>query len=184
MLNIERSGEIVMLPKKIRMVLTFGLVISSLLLAWRPAEATGPCGPPGSAGCLSSYLNYYTNQVISSGNCNASSLPSGVATTVAVATDYPFSSNSWNAGWTGEMVLTNPSSTTATTFKLATYAGGFVGIGSNQSLTILAGDTIVVPFTRIFPGINPSSNMVFEVTVTPAANLTCQTVSYYTWEHD
>ncbi len=82
------------------------------------------------------------------------------------------------------MVLTNPSSTTATTFMLATYAGGFVGIGSNQPLTILAGDTIVVPFARLFPGISPSGNMVFEVTVTPAANLTCQTVNYYTWEHD
>jgi len=169
-----------MLPKKIRMALISGLVVFSLVFAYRPAEAQSCPFPP----CLSYNLSYYTNQRIYSGNCKKSKLPRAVETTVAATTDYPFSSNPWDSGWTGEMVLHNPNSSKASTFKLTTYQGGFVGIGASESLTILAGDTIVVPFTRVAIVLPSTDSERLEVTITPAAKLTCQTVSYYTWEHD
>ena len=184
MLNVQSAEKDIM---KTRLGSISLLAISFVLLAW-PVEAQVTCGPPSppahSAGCLSRLLSYYTNQAIYSGDCKASTLPRGVETIVARATANPFSAYSWDSGWTGEMVLSNPSSTTATTFKLTEYIGGFTGTGSSQSLSISAGDTIVVPFSRLATIISPSDDEVLKVTITPAKNLTCRKVSYYTWEHD
>jgi hypothetical protein len=173
-----------MLPKNRGMALICGLVVCSVLFGCRLAQAqSGPCSEWNPSNCLGYYLSYYTNQVVYSGSCNASTLPSDVATTVAGTTIYPFSSNPWDGGLTGEMVLTNPSTTQATTFQLA-ITGGYQFVASNVALTILAGDTIVVPFTSLLNKIPSSDSNTFEVTITPAANLTCQTVSFYTWAHD
>jgi hypothetical protein len=82
------------------------------------------------------------------------------------------------------VVLRNPSRTTATTFMMTEYIGGFRGTGSTQPLKILAGDTIVVPFSRVAVVIPSSDSELLKITITPVKSLTCQNVSYYTWEHD
>ena len=170
-----------------RIWLSSGLVIL-FLLCNAPAYAQGTCGPPSppshAAGCLPAVLSYYTNQVIYSGKCKASTLRKGVETVVAQLTARPFSANPWDSGWTGEMVLKNSSSNKATTFKLTEYIGGFRGSGSTQPLMIMPGDTIVVPFSRGAIVLPSSDSEVLEVTITPTKNLTCEEVSYYTWEHD
>lgn len=187
MLKVETNGKGIMLAKKIWIASICGLLFASVSCA-APALAQGTCGPPSppshAAGCLPKVMSYYTNQAIYSGNCRASTLHKGVETVVAQTTAYPFSSNLWDSGWTGEMVLKNPSKKTATTFKLTEYIGGFQGTGSTQPLKILPGDTIVVPFSRAAITLPSSDSETLEVTITPAKSLTCQKVSYYTWEHD
>ena len=176
-----------MLAKKTWIASICGLLIASVLCA-APARAQGTCGPASppahAAGCLSRVMSYYTNQAIYSGKCSASTLHKGVESVVALTTAYPFSPNAWDSGWTGEMVLKNPSKKTATTFKLTEYIGGFQGTGSTQPLKILPGDTIVVPFSRAAIIVPSSNSEILKVTITPAKPLTCEKVSYYTWEHD
>jgi|ERR1700685_1176982 hypothetical protein len=179
------------LPAAHRYALTFFSICLSAIIGYPSLlAASGPCGV---GGCLNNATNYITNQGGGMGSCNNTTLPANKETQVASGNAGSYSANPWVYGVSGQVLLYN-GSLAEKTFTLNLYIGDQTVCGEKLScykltstfknVSLRSGDYHWIPFTGALAGANTADYYAFYVEVTPDAQMTCESLAFYTTEHD
>jgi len=170
-------------------LIVFSICLAVIIGRSSLSAANGPCGL---GGCLNNVTNYITNQDGTPISPDSVTLPANVETQVASGRAGSYSRNAWTYGVSGQVLLHN-GGTAKTTFTMKVYIGDQAVCGgtlscyksiSFKNVTLHAGDYRWFPFTQAISNANTSDFYSFFVTVTPMAQLQCESRAFYSTEHD
>jgi hypothetical protein len=166
----------------------------------------------GAAGCTSGPTNYNTNQGGNSyycldkdcevngtgGTCSPITnpyltIPANTNTNVAADDANSYSSNPWNYGVTGQVLIANTDARNSAAVTMTIYYGPFCPPANDcfysiaNTVTLGPGEADWIPFTNLnglelSPDFEPG--FAFFVYLQSNTVLRCYAESYYTWEHD